>query len=105
MVKAAVEANSLGLLKGAAGLSYIQVHYFAQDSTSPTGVTDVSKQSNGDTPGNVIQVSVSNFPIPGLTPRIYSWLWRPDNSPANLSAVSADRIEPSGDVPPIGTAP
>jgi len=105
MVKATVEAKSLGLLRGTTGLSYIKVNYFAQSSSSSTGVADVSTQSNGNAPGNIMQVSVINYPLPGLTPRIYSWLAKADNSPANLSAISADRIEPSGDVPPIGTAP
>jgi Flp pilus assembly protein TadG len=105
MVKATVQANSLGFLKGATGLSYIQVHYLAQDSTSSTGLTDVSTLSNGNAPGNLMQVSVTNFPLPGLVPRIYYWLTAADKSASNLSAVSADKIEPSGDVPPIGAAP
>lgn len=105
MVKDTVQNSSLGLLKGTTARSYIQVHYLAQDSTSATGVKDVSTQSNGNAPGNLIQVEVVNFPLPSLVARIYNWVTSPDNSPANLNIVSADRIEPSGDVPPIGTAP
>ncbi len=105
MVKDTVQANAQGFLKGTTGRAYIQVHYFAQDSTSSTGLTDVSSQPNGNAPGNVMQVSVSNFPLPGLVPRIYSWLTKADTSATNLNAVSADRIEPSGDTPPIGVAP
>ena len=105
MVKAQVQANAMGFLNGTTGLSYIQVHYFVQDSTSSTGLTDVSTLSNGNVPGNLMQVSVTNFPLPGLVPRIYNWFTKADTSPSNLSAVSADLIEPSGDIPPIGTAP
>lgn len=105
MVKATVQANSLGFLNGATGLSYIKVHYFEQDSTSSTGLTDVSTSSTGNVPGNLMQVSVTNFPLPGLVPRIYYWLTAVDKSSSYLSAVSADKIEPTGDMPPIGTAP
>ncbi|MGD0869274.1 MAG: TadE/TadG family type IV pilus assembly protein [Bryobacteraceae bacterium] len=105
MVKDSVQANALGFLNGTAGRSYIQVHYFTQDSTSSTGLTDVSTLPSGNSPGNLMQVSVTNFPLPGLVPRIYYWFTAADKSAANLSAVSADKIEPSGDIPPIGTAP
>jgi Flp pilus assembly protein TadG len=105
MVKDTVQSNAQGFLNGTTGRSYIQVHYYMQDSTSSTGLTDVSTQSNGNAPGNLMQVSVTNFPLPGLVPRIYYWLTAVDKSASYLSAVSADKIEPSGDVPPIGTAP
>ena len=105
MVKDAVQANALGFLNGTTGRSYIQVHYFKQDSTSSTGLTDVSTLASGNSPGNLMQVSVTNFPLPGLVPRIYYWLTAVDKGSSYLSAVSADKIEPSGDTPPIGTAP
>lgn len=105
MVKATVQSNALGLLRGTTGLSYIQVHYLAQDSTSSTGVTDVSTQSNGNAPGNIMQVEIVNFPLPALTVRIYGWLQKADSSATPINVVSADEIEPSGDVPPIGVAP
>ena len=105
MVKDAVQANALGLLSGTTGRGYIQVHYYAQNSSSSTGVSDVSTQSNGNTPGNIMQVSVNGFPLLPLVPRIYNWATKPDNNPTVLNVASADRIEPSGDVPPIGTAP
>jgi Flp pilus assembly protein TadG len=105
MVKASVQANALGFLNGTTGLSYIKVNYFAQSSTSSTGLVDVSTQSNGNAPGNLMQVSVTNFPLPGLVARIYYWLTAVDKGSSYLSAVSADKIEPSGDTPPIGTAP
>ena len=105
MVKDAVQANALGLLAGTTGRAYIQVHYWAQDAKSATGVTDVSTQSNGNNPGNIMQVEVVNFPLGALVPRIYSWKQAIDKSPSTLNVVSADEIEPSGDIPPIGTAP
>lgn len=105
MVKDTVQSNSLGFVTGTTKRAYIQVHYFAQDSTSSTGLTDVSTQTNGNAPGNLIQVSVNSYPLPGLTPRIYGWLTAADHSATTLTAVSADVIEPSGDTPTIGTAP
>jgi Flp pilus assembly protein TadG len=105
MVKDNVQANALGFLNDTTGRGYIQVHYFMQDSTSSTGLTDVSTQLNGNAPGNLMQVSVNNFPLPGLVPRIYNWFTAADKSATNLNAISADKIEPSGDTPPIGKAP
>jgi len=105
MVKDSVQANAMGFLSGATGRSYIKVHYFIQDSTSATGLTDVSTLGNGNAPGNLMQVSVTNFPLPGLAPRIYHWFTAVDTTATSLSAVSADLIEPSGDTPPIGPAP
>jgi hypothetical protein len=105
MVKDAVQANAQGFLNGTTGRAYIQVHYFKQDSTSSTGLTDVSTSSTGNAPGNIMQVSVNSYQLHGLLPRIYSWLSKADTSATALNAVSADRIEPSGDTPPIGVAP
>lgn len=105
MVKDTVQSSALGFLRGDTGRSYIQVHYFAQDATSPTGLSDVSAQPNGNYPGNLMQVSVNNYPLPGLAPRIFGWFTPADKSPTVLNVVSADRVEPSGDVPPIGAAP
>jgi len=114
MVKADVQANSLGLLKGT-NSSYIQVHYLKQDSTSSTGVTDVSTCTGagtpsgcaaaGNVPGNIMEVQVVNYPLVALTPRFFTWATRADFAKTNINAMSADEIEPSGDVPPIGTAP
>jgi len=105
MVKDTVQANALGLLAGTTGRSYIKVHYYAQDSTSATGVSDVSTDTNGNDPGNIMQVSVVSFPLVPLLPHIFSWATAPNRNPTVLNVASADRIEPSGDVPPIGTAP
>ena len=106
MVKRAVQNNAAGLLAGATGLAKIQVHYFlppAVDSTS--GLTDVSTLSSGDTPLNIMQVSVRGFSLSPLIPRIFSWNQAPDNASTTINAIAADLIEPSRDVPPIGAAP
>jgi len=105
MVKDTVQHSALGLLNGTSGRAYIQVHYLAQDSSSPTGVTDVSTQANGNSPGNIMEVSVNSYPVGALLPRIYSLFMPVDKSPAMVSAFAADRIEPSNDVPSIGSAP
>jgi Flp pilus assembly protein TadG len=106
MVKTAVQNNALGLLKGATGLAKIKVHYFLPPTTSSTlGLTDVSTLASGDTPLNVMQVSVQGFSLSPLIPRIFSWNQAPDNASTNINAIAADLIEPSRDVPPIGAAP
>ena len=105
MVKDIVQQNANGFLNGSTNRAYIQVHYFAQDATSATGLTDVSTLSNGNAPGNLMQVSVNSYPLPALVGRIYGLFVPVDKNPSNLSAVSADMIEPSSDVPPIGSAP
>ena len=105
IVKDTVQANSRGLLLGTTKRAYIEVHYLAQDSSSATGVTDVSTLANGNAPGNLMQVSIVNYPLPALTARIYGWFGTPDKSATSLNASSADRIEPSGDIPTKGTAP
>jgi hypothetical protein len=40
-----------------------------------------------------------------LAPRIFSWKEAPDGSATVIGAVAADLIEPSQDLPPIGSAP
>jgi Flp pilus assembly protein TadG len=105
MVKDNVQKSALGLLNGTSGRAYIQVHYLAQDSTSATGVSDVSSQPNGNWSPNVMQVSVNNYPVGAIIPRIYSLFMPVDKNPAVVNVASADRIEPSNDIPPIGVAP
>ena len=52
-----------------------------------------------------MQVSVQGFSLKPLVPRLFG-LGKPvDVSATAISAVAADIIEPSRDVPPIGTAP
>ncbi len=105
-VKSTVQQNALGLLSGSR-LSLVKVHYFqppAPNSSAPA--VDVSAQPNGNAPGNIMQVSVQNFSLIPLMPRIFSW--RPgtvDNAPLTVSVSSADMIEPSRTPPCIGSAP
>jgi Flp pilus assembly protein TadG len=108
-VKSTVQANAMGLLHGSSGLGLIKVHYFqppAVDSNS--AATDVSANSDGDQPGNIMQVSVQNYSLVPLLPRIFNWKTAADTNPLVIQGVySADLIEPasSTDRPCIGTAP
>ncbi len=106
VVKAAVQANALGLLNGTTGMGYIKVHYYlppAPGSTSPP--TDVSSALNADAGGNIMQVSVQGFSLMPIVPRIFHWYETPDNSPLIVNVYSADMIEPSRTPPPVGSAP
>jgi len=106
MVKGIVQSKSLGLLNGASGLAKIKVHYFQPPAAgSNADVVDVSSQSDGNTPLYIMQVSVEGYQLAALVPRIFSWKQAPDRSATTINAVSADLIEPSRDVPPIGVAP
>ena len=106
MVKATVQAKSLGLLQGSTGLAKIKVHYFQPPAPgSSAAAVDVSSQANGNTPLYIMQVSVEGFSLAALVPRIFSWRETPDKAPTIINAVAADLIEPSRDVPPIGAAP
>jgi Flp pilus assembly protein TadG len=105
MVKDTVQSSALGFLNGDTGRAYIQVHYLAQDSSKASGVNDVSTQTNGNAPGNIMQVSITSYPVGALLPRIYGLFTAVDKNPAMVSVFAADRIEPSGDIPVIGSAP
>jgi Flp pilus assembly protein TadG len=106
MVKAKVQSNAMGLLAGAGGLAKIKVNYLQPPAANSTSApTDVSTQSYGNSPGNVMQVSISGFTLVPLAPHIFTWNQLPSLSATPLSAIAADLIEPSNDVPPIGTAP
>jgi hypothetical protein len=105
-VKTIVQQNAMGLLQGSSGLSKIKVNYFQPPpANSSAAATDVSTQTNGNAPGNIMQVSVRNFSLLALVPRIFSWKQSADLSPLVFSVYSADLIEPSRDPPCIGTAP
>ena len=106
MVKAVVQRNALGLLRGDSGLSKIKVHYFQPPAPGSTDdAVDVSDQSNGNAPLNIMQVSIQGFSLRALVPRLYG-LGKPvDTAGTQIAAVAADLIEPSRDPPPIGTAP
>jgi len=105
-VKGVVQSSSLGILHGAGGLAMIKVHYLQPPAAGSGGAAvDVSGLPGGDAPGNIMQVSVQNFSLIPLLPRIFNWRQAADNSPLTINVVSADLIEPSIAPPCIGTAP
>jgi Flp pilus assembly protein TadG len=106
VVKSTVQQNSFGMLTGDTKLALIKVNYFkppAADSTDP--VTDVSGQLDGNTPGNIMQVSVQGYSLMPLVPRIFNWSDKPERNPLLITVYAADRIEPARNPPCIGTAP
>ena len=106
MVKSWVQANSMGLLRGSSGLAKIKVNYFQPPAPGSTAsATDVSTQSNGNTPGNIMQVSVQGYSLGPLVARIFGLHQPVDASGTPINAVAADIIEPCRDSPPIGSAP
>jgi Flp pilus assembly protein TadG len=106
MVKAIVQSKSIGILRGTTGLSYIKVHYFQPPAPGSTAAAvDVSNQPSGNTPLYIMQVSVENYPLTALLPRVYGGKNGVDGSATVLNVKAADLIEPSRDVPPIGVAP
>jgi Flp pilus assembly protein TadG len=102
-VKADVQAHAVGLLNGATGKAYIQVHYFDQDNPS----VDVSTQASGNRGGNIMRVSVVGYPLVPLMPRFFSWKDTVDKSPMSMTVYAADMIEPIATylTPAIGPAP
>jgi Flp pilus assembly protein TadG len=105
-VKATVQAQSSGFLNGAAGRALIKVNYFQPPPAgSNAAAADVSAQASGDQGGNIMQVSVQNFSLVPLMPRITSWKTAADKNPLVFSVNSADIIEPSNNPPCIGAAP
>jgi len=105
-VKSVVQQNSLGILNGTNGLSMIQVHYLQPPPTNSTAAaTDVSGSSSGNQPGNIMVVSVNNYSLIPIFPRLFSWKQAADVSPLVINVSSADLIEPSRNPPCIGTAP
>jgi hypothetical protein len=99
----------MGLLHGSSGLALIKVHYFEPPAVNSTSAaTDVSADADGDQSGNIMQVSVENYSLVPLLPRIYNWKTAADTNPLVIQGVySADLIEPASvtDRPCIGTAP
>jgi len=103
MVKAMVKSQALGLLSDT---SKIKVHYLQPpDPGSSAAPIDVCGQVYGNNPGNVMQVSIVGFTLVPLAPRIFAWNIKPDTSATPLTAIAADLIEPSNDMPPMGSAP
>jgi Flp pilus assembly protein TadG len=106
MVKNVVQKHSLGLLRSTSNKAKIKVHYLQPPAPGSTGpAVDVSTQPSGNKPLYIMQVSVESYPLPALLPRLYSWRKAADKNPTVLTVRSADLIEPSTDVPPIGVAP
>jgi Flp pilus assembly protein TadG len=105
-VKSMVQQSSLGILNGSSGLSKIKVNYLQPPLPNSTAAAvDVSTQSNGDAPGNIMVVSVQGFSLIPLMPRIFGWREAIDNSPLVITVSSADLIEPTSTPPCIGVAP
>ena len=111
-VKGIVQSNSMGLLgsgTGASNYALIKVHYFQPPATgSASASTDVSANSDGDQPGNIVQVSVQSYSVVPLLPRIFNWKTAVDKNPLVIQGVyAADLIEPASSTvrPCIGTAP
>ena len=108
-VKKTVQDNATGLLRGTSGYALIKIHYFQPPAVnSNSAATDVSTAADGDQPGNIMQVSVENYSLMALMPRITSWKTAADKSSTVFQGVySADLIEPASvlDRPCIGTAP
>jgi hypothetical protein len=107
-VKSMVQQYSLGLLSGPTGRAKIQVHYYQPPDPSTGGnVTDVSTQSTGNTPGNILQVSVPQYPILPLF-RLNLFTSQSASTSLGFNAYSADMINSQGaggNIPCIGTAP
>src|ERR1039457_5523289 len=81
MVKANVQSNSLGLLSGATGLAKIKVNYLQPPAPGSTSAAvDVSGHSGGNTPLNIMQVSIPGYSLKPLIPRFFSWKTAIDNS-------------------------
>jgi Flp pilus assembly protein TadG len=105
-VKGIVQQNGLGFLSGTAGMAYITVNYYLPPAVGSTSAaTDVSTLSSGNAPGNIMKVSIRNYSLKALLPRIFTWNSAPDSTAFVITAASADLIEPSRNPPCIGTAP
>ncbi len=105
-VKSIVQQNSLGILNGSSGLATIKVNYYQPPAPGSTAAAvNVSTQANGNAPGNIMVVSVQNYSLIPLLPRIFTWNTAVDDSPLTINVSSADLIEPSRNPPCIGTAP
>jgi Flp pilus assembly protein TadG len=102
-VKSIVQQNSLGLLSGSTG---IYVNYLQPPAPGSSGAaTDVSTQSDADNPGNIMQVSVQNFSLAPMLPRIYNFNQSPDSTPFGFSVYAAGVIQLTSETPCVGSAP
>lgn len=104
-VKSIVRANALGLLNGSNGTLLVN-YYQPPDPGSNAPATDVAASPTGDQGGNIMKVTVQDFYLTPLVPRIFSLrAGGVDNSKLLISVNAADIIEPSRNPPPIGPAP
>jgi Flp pilus assembly protein TadG len=103
-VKSLVQQNSFGILSGT---SLIYVNYLQPPAPGSTAAaTDVSTTSEADTPGNIMQVSIQNYSLLPLIPRIVSLNQGTDNNPLNLTVYAAGIIQLESDSPTcVGSAP
>src|ERR1035437_3301400 len=94
-VKGIVQSKAFGFLAGSGGLAKIKVNYFLPPAPSSASAgTRVSGNSTGDVGGNIMQVSVQNFSLSALLPRIFfTSPESTDNSPFVFSVYTADIIE------------
>lgn len=110
-IKKVVQTWAIGLLGGTSARSMIHIHYYQPPAPTSTALpVDVSVPSlehpgQGNAGGNIMVVSVDNYPLPPLTPRLYNWSDKIDNSKQSITVSSADRIEPTRNPPPQGAAP
>jgi len=97
-IRQVVQQNALGFLDGPAGAASITIDYYP-----PTDLSDQVTGAGSNAPGNVVEVSVSNYtwswvaPLSGgFNPGYYS------RSPLSISVSSADRMEslPAGALSP-----
>jgi len=97
-IRQVVQQNALGFLDGPAGAASITIDYYP-----PTDLSDPVTGAGSNAPGNVVEVSVSNYtwswvaPLSGgFNPGYYS------RSPLSISVSSADRMEslPAGALSP-----
>jgi Flp pilus assembly protein TadG len=101
LVQNIVQRNAQGLLSGSSGLSMVHVDFYRVSSTNSSALVAVTQAGGGLMAGDIIQVSVQNYSLRALVPRIYSWKSALDTSPTVISAVAADRIEPFSSLPSI----
>jgi hypothetical protein len=97
-IRRIVQQNALGLIDGPAGAAAITINYY-----TPTDLADALTGADGNAPGNVVEVSVSNYswswiaPLSaGFNPGLYA------GSPLLITVSSADRMEslPAGILSP-----
>lgn len=90
-IKSVVQSNAMGFLDGDAGRTMISVDYY-----NPGNLSLPLNGAGSNAGGNIVKVSVNNFPLKTLVPTMGVGL-----TEYNLSATSSDITESS----PNGAAP